>query len=409
MELPIPPSTLVRAREAAEALLPAFLEDLERLVSIDCGSYTKAGVDEVGRWVAAFLEATGARIETIPDATLGDTIVARIPGDPARPAVLMIGHLDTVFDPGTAAARPFRIDDAGIARGPGVTDMKGGLLTGLHAIRIARDLAAATGTPLGEIVVIANPDEEIGSPVSTPVIRRAAAEVDAALVLECGRANGDIVAQRKGILDLELRITGRAAHAGVEPEKGRSAILEAAHKVIALHALNGERPGVTVNAGVIRGGTRPNVVPADVLIQVDMRAVERDALVATEAAVRAIAASSTVPDTTCEVVEMGRHWPMERLERSGRLLDTAIAVAAGIGFHTKGASTGGASDANTTAGLGVPTLDGLGPVGGDDHSVAEWLDVASIAPRTAMVAGLLLAIAADPVAAGWRAERLARG
>jgi glutamate carboxypeptidase len=242
MDLPIPTSLLLRAREAADAAVPAFLADLERLVSIDCGSYTKAGVDEVGRWVAERLGATGASIETVPDATLGDTIVGRIPGDPARPTVLMIGHLDTVFDPGTAAARPFRIDADGMARGPGVTDMKGGLLTGLYALRIARDLAAAAATPLGTVIFIANPDEEIGSPVSAPVIRREAAGVDAALVLECGRANGDIVAQRKGILDVELRITGRAAHAGVEPEKGRSAILEAAHKVIALHALNGRLP-----------------------------------------------------------------------------------------------------------------------------------------------------------------------
>ena len=201
---------------------------------------------------------------------------------------------------------------------------------------------------------VANPDEEIGSPVSTPVISAHALTVDVALVMEGARANGDIVSSRKGIADFELRITGRAAHAGVEPEKGRSAVLEAAHKIVALHALNGRWPGVTVNAGVVRGGTRPNVVAAETIIQVDLRSVQRATLEAAEAAIRAIAAANTVPDTTCEVVVMGRFWPMEKLERSARLVDHAVAIAGGLGFPLRDAATGGASDANTIAGLGVP-------------------------------------------------------
>jgi glutamate carboxypeptidase len=383
-----------------EGALPAYLADLERLVNTDCGSYTKAGVDSVGRWTAEFLERLGARVERRPHETLGDTIVATFER-PARsgPRLLLIGHLDTVFDQGTAAERPFRIE-GGKAFGPGVTDMKSGLLAGLYAIEAVRD--ALGELPFEWLVFVANPDEEIGSPSSSPHIRAIAANVDACLVLECARANGDIVSARKGILDLRLTVHGQAAHAGVEPEKGRNAIVEAARLVRELQDLNGRWPGVTVNPGVISGGTRPNVVPERCTLEVDIRAVARDELEAAEAAIREIAASTIVPDTRVEVEEMGRHWPMEKLERSGRLVEHAQAVAKRLGFEVRDTLTGGASDANTTAGLGVPTIDGLGPIGGNDHSPAEYLDVDSIVPRTALLAGLLVAIARDPVIAGWR-------
>ena len=250
-----------------------------------------------------------------------------------------------------------------------------------------------------------NPDEEIGSPSSTPHIRALAAEVDVALVLECARANGDIVSARKGILDLRITVHGRAAHAGVEPEKGRSAVLEAARIVRDLDALNGRWPGVTVNVGVIAGGTRPNVVAERCTLEVDVRAIARDALEIAESEIRRIASATQVPDTTVEFEPMARWWPMEKLERSGRLVEHAQAVAAALGFEVNDASTGGASDANTTAGLGVPSLDGLGPIGGNDHSPAEYLEVNSIVPRTTLLAGLLLAIAADPEVIAWRATR----
>ena len=184
---------------------------------------------------------------------LGDLVVGRLEGD--GPRLLLIGHMDTVFDPGTAAERPYR-SEGRQAFGPGVTDMKAGLLAGLHAIAALQEAGERPA-----VTFVANPDEEIGSPFSSPVIRALAPDHDAVLVLECARANGDIVSARKGIADYHVTITGRAAHAGVEPEKGRSAILEAAHQVLALHALNGRWPTVTVNAGVIHGGTRPNVVP----------------------------------------------------------------------------------------------------------------------------------------------------
>jgi glutamate carboxypeptidase len=397
-------------RAAIDADVAAYLADLERLVNIDCGSYTPDGVDEVGRWVASFLEGIGAAVDVRPDPSgrFGSTVVGTFDGTPGGPRVLLIGHMDTVFEPGTAAERPFRIDD-GIAHGPGVTDMKSGLLTGLYALKA---ILAVGGVSLFErLTFIANPDEEIGSPSSTPHIRAAAADVDACLVLECARANGDIVSARKGILDTRMTVHGRAAHAGVEPEKGRSAILEAARIVRELHALNGRWEGVTVNVGKIAGGTRPNVVAERCDLEVDVRSTTADGLREAEAAVRAVAAGTEVPDTTVDVDVRVSWLPMEKLARSGRLADHAKAIARRLGFTVDDTATGGASDANTTSGMGVPTLDGLGPIGGNDHSPAEYLEVDSIVPRTALLAGLLLTIARDPEVLAWRSDdpRFGRG
>ena len=396
-------SEIEAIRSAVAADLPAFLADLKRLVNIDCGSYTRDGVDEVGRWVAGFLSELGADVEVRPDpaARLGSTVVGTFAGRPGTPRVVLIGHMDTVFDPGTAAERPFRITD-GIAHGPGVTDMKSGLLGGLYALKAICETAG--GLPFERLTFIANPDEEIGSPTSTPHIRELAADADACLVLECARANGDIVSARKGIIDARITVHGRAAHAGVEPEKGRNAILEAARIVGDLHSLNGRWPGVTMNVGVIRGGTRPNVVAERCELEVDVRAADAASLDAAESAVRDVIAATEVPDVTTELEVMAGWRPMEKLDRSGRLVEHAQAVARDLGFSVNDTSTGGASDANTTSGMGIPSLDGLGPIGGNDHSPAEYLEVDSIVPRTAMVAGLLLAIARDPEVLGWRAD-----
>src|SRR6476619_5885550 len=273
---PLPSVTEIEGlRAAISADLPAYLADLERLVNIDCGSYTPEGVDTVGRWVTAFLTELGAAFETRPD-----------------PA----GRLGaTVIGVGTVAERPFRAED-GVAYGPGVTDMKSGLLAGLYALKAIA--AERGGMPFARLVFIANPDEEIGSPTSSPHIAAIAADSEVALVLECARANGDIVSARKGILDLRIVVHGRAAHAGVEPEKGRSAILEAARIVRELHELNGRWPGVTVNVGRIAGGTRPNVVAERCDLDVDVRAVTRKALETAEAEIRRIAEATVIPDVT---------------------------------------------------------------------------------------------------------------
>jgi glutamate carboxypeptidase len=275
--------------------------------------------------------------------------------------------------------------------------MKGGLLTGLYALRVLRSTRGggepSDWLPFERLTFIANPDEEIGSPSSTAHIEEAARDATVAFVLESARDNGDIVSARKGIADMRMTISGRAAHAGVEPEKGRSATLEAAHKTVALHALNGRWEGVTVNVGAIHGGTRPNIVADRCEIHIDVRATSVHGLDEVQAAIRDIAETSTVPDTTA-ILERTAHWPpMEKTPATGALAELALSLAGRIGFELRDAATGGASDANTVSGMGVPTLDGLGPVGGADHAPGEYLEIDSIVPRTTLVAALLLATA----------------
>ncbi len=402
----VSPDQLDALATTVRAGFPRFLAELERLCNIDCGSYSPTGVNEVGTWVEGAFRDLGAEIDRRPDPSgrFGDTVIGTFRGRAgAGPRVLLIGHMDTVFADGTVADRPFSIE-GDIARGAGVTDMKGGLLAGIHALAALRALGGKgwTELPFERITYIANPDEEIGSPSSTPHIREAAADADLCLVLECARANGDFVSSRKGIADLRLTLHGRAAHAGVEPEKGRNAILAGARMVERIQALNGRWAGVTANVGVFQSGSRPNVVPDLANLEVDVRGVTRSELEAAVAAIQAIAADPGVPDVRVEITQMAGWQPMEKLERSGRLSDHVTAIAARLGFSTIDVGTGGASDANTTSGMGIPSIDGLGPIGGRDHSPDEYLEISSIVPRTTLLAALILAAGTDPVVAGWR-------
>ena len=379
--------SLSTLREAVARRFDRYLAELEELVNIDCGSYTPEGVNAVATHVEAELSRLGADVQRIAhepadgEAQLGDLVVGRLEG--TGPRLLLIGHMDTVFGLGTAAERPFR-RNGDRATGPGTSDMKGGLLAGLHAIGALRDTG---GTPA--ITFVANPDEEIGSPSSGHHIRALAAEQDAALVLECARANGDIVSARKGVADLVIEFHGRAAHAGVEPEKGRNAILAAARAVEQLHALNGKWEGVTVNAGVIAGGTRPNVIAAECRLEVDLRGATAQTFDQARSAATAIVASPAVRGVIADLCEAAMHRPMEASPAGKRLAQLAVSIAGELGFELHDAATGGASDANTTSAAGLPTLDGLGPVGGDDHSEDEWLDLSSVVPRTTLLAGLI--------------------
>ncbi len=385
-----------------DSALPSYLEDLERLVNVDCGTYNKAGVDEIGRWFAEQMTDLGAHVSVDCNDPLGDTVVGVLRGG-GRGQALVIGHFDTVFTDGTAAERPYSTAD-GKAFGPGVNDMKAGLLAGVYALRALRALATAAAgrsvpthewLPFARVTFVGNPDEEIGSPVSTPVIRGTAEKADTCFVLELACVNGDIVSARKGIADFRVQIEGRAAHAGVEPEKGRNAILEAAHKTLALTALNGRWPDVTVNVGVISGGTRPNVVAEHCELEIDLRAPSRTDMEAAEAEIMTICMTSTVADVVTTVNRRHRWWPMEKGDATTALALSAEALAERLGFELHDAATGGASDANTTSGMGVPTLDGLGPVGGADHAPGEYTEIDSIVPRTVLLAALLLTAARE--------------
>lgn len=390
---PILPRMGVAAIESAvEARLDSLIAALEEMVNIDSGSFGREGVNRVVDICERRFLDRGWRVDRIPHEPaggpqLGDLLIGRLPSD-GGPRTLMIGHTDTVFDDGTAERRPFSVD-GDVATGPGVSDMKSGLLSGFVAMETLQDL----GMPTGSVTYVCNPDEEIGSPFSGPHIKELAAVADVALVLESAREDGSVVSQRKGVVDFTIELTGRAAHAGVEPEKGRSALTEASRLVIALQDLNGRWPGVTVNVGTLRGGTRSNVVPESASMMIDVRSPEARTLDEVFAEVERIAGSPADPDV--KVTAVGRRWhkPMEKSEASQRLVDAARRVAAELGWELVDAATGGASDACTTAAAGVPTLDGLGPIGGGDHSPSEWTDLTSLVPRVSLLAGLIAEVA----------------
>jgi glutamate carboxypeptidase len=379
--------------KASAAREEAFLDALATMVNVDCGSYTPEGVNRIADLCEERFRSAGWDVERRShrprngEAQLGDLVIGRLEGAGGA-RILMIGHTDTVFDPGTAAERPFRIE-GNRAFGPGVSDMKGGLLTGFFAAEVLNELGV---DGFGRITYICNPDEEIGSIWSREAILEEVERSGAALVLEGARENGDIVSARKGVSDYRIEIRGRAAHAGVEPERGRSAILQAAHTTIALQALNGRWPGVTINVGTAHGGTRPNVVPESCVLEVDVRSPQEETFREAEAEVERIAREGTVPDVKIDVEGGAWHRPMEKKEGGAKLAASAKEVAAELGFELEDAATGGASDANTTSAAGVPTLDGLGPIGGDDHGPREWISVPSVVPRIALLAGLLARI-----------------
>ncbi|GAA4986526.1 M20 family metallopeptidase [Kitasatospora paranensis] len=378
----------------ARSRMPSYLADLAELVAVDSGSYSPDGVNRVADWFEHRLGRIGFTTERVPVGPVegrpcGDVLVGRLagtlPADRGGARILLVGHMDTVFEDGTAAARPFTLDGA-LAHGPGVSDDKGGLLAGLTAAELLVDQGL---TGFAELVVLATPDEEIGSPASRPVTERIAAGADFALGLECARENGDLVVERKGVADLRITVTGRAAHAGIEPERGANAALAAAHLVVELQALNGRWPGVTLNVGVVRAGTRVNIVCPEAELRVEVRATTTAGLGTAVDAIAAVAARTAVDGTTAQVEQVDLCPPMEFTPAAREMLRLARTVAAELAIDLDGASTGGVGDANLTSGLGIPTLDGLGPVGGADHSPEEWLDTAGAPGRIALLAGLV--------------------
>ena len=373
-----------------EGKLDAYLDDLRTLVSIDSGSYDKAGVDEVNDWLEERLKALGFSVERYPQTEFGDDLQATLRGK-GQGRILLLGHSDTVFPAGTAAERPMTIQGDKIL-GPGTCDMKAGLLTGIYALEALGEIGFDDYKSISYLCVS---DEEIGGERhSIPLIRSKARRADAVLTLEAARENGDIVSARKGVCWYMVEAFGKSAHAGVEPEKGRNAIVALAHHIIALDKLNGLKPGMTVNTGYIEGGSAPNIVPDYAKIRVDVRAFSKDDMREFEDTFREQIAKTVIPGVKVAFrAEEGSYCPpMERTPAVAELEKLAQKAARQLGFEVKGASTGGASDASFAAAEGTPVLDGLGPIGGLDHSPREYVELNSIMPRTALLAKLIMAI-----------------
>ncbi len=367
-----------------------ILQDLRALVSVDCGSLNKAGVDRVGAWVGERCAGWGWTVQRIPQIEYGDLWAVHLHGQ-GRGRILLLGHLDTVYPDGTAAARPVRFEGEKLL-GPGVCDMKGGLLVGLYALRA---LQQSGFSDFEQFTFFFNSEEEVSSPVSKPAYLAQAQAADAALVLEAARPNGDIVSARKGSGTYRLYVTGRSAHAGVEPEKGINAVVELSQRILALQSLNGIAAGITVNPTTVAGGTVSNSIPDSAWVDIDVRASDQDGAALAHRALLDLAGQPpSVPGAQVRLEGEFTFPPMERTPAVAFLAQLAKELAQALGFQVGEAFTGGASDASNIAALGVPVLDGLGPVGGMDHSPDEYILPASILPRTAMLAGLIRRILA---------------
>lgn len=362
-----------------------MLHLLEELVNIDSGSYNKAGVDRVGEILAGKFRSLGFSVQVQYQANLGCNVLAKLSG-PGREKILLIGHMDTVFDDGTAAARPFTIKE-GRAYGPGVDDMKSGLVSMLYALEA---LFAAGWKEFAEVTVVLNGDEEIGSFTSRELIEREALQADAAFVLEPGREDGSVVTGRKGVGSYELFITGAAAHAGVEPEKGISAIEELAHKVLALHGLTDFAAGTTINVGVVKGGTRSNVIAENAYAKIDVRVSTAAEAERIAARLEEVGAAAVLDGIKLKLLGDIERPPMVKSPGSEQLFSTVQDAGKLLGLTVRDTFTGGGSDGNFIAALGTPVVDAMGPVGGQGHSDREFTEIATLPERCKLLALTLL-------------------
>jgi glutamate carboxypeptidase len=364
----------------------AMLALLREVVNIDSGSYDKAGVDAVGqRFIDFFAEHGLVTVREAHD-RFGDAIHVRLDDTRAneKPIVLM-GHRDTVFPKGEAARRPFCIDN-GRAYGPGVSDMKGGLVINAFVLAAFKRFGGAPA-PLAGLITS---DEEIASPSSRPIIERVARQARCVFNSEPGRPTGAVVTGRKGGVFLGVEVTGRAAHSGGNFEKGISAIGELAHKVVAMHALTDLNRGITVNVGTIRGGQSVNTTAPHAEGQIDLRYVAPADRATALSALQAIVDRTTVAGATAKLEIRGEFLPLNATPASEELLATYCAAAADAGLQVEGEFTGGCADSGFTAAVGCPTLCATGPIGGNAHTPEEYMDVESLVPRAQALALAIL-------------------
>jgi glutamate carboxypeptidase len=380
-----------------EPRLNRYIDELSALCAIESPSGHLPGLAQMADWASAWAAERGWAVAVAPDAVAGDSLIVTVAGgasDGAR--LLLAAHMDTVYPVGIAAAQPLR-REGDMLLAPGVADNKSGLLSGLYAIAALED-AGLLG-PCRAISMVCGSDEESHMRASGALLRELAPAHDAGFVLEAGRANGNIVVARKGIGAWTLEVAGRAAHAGVEPWKGANAIAALAQQIVALQALNGMRPGVSLNVGVVSGGTVINVVPESARAEFEARVVHPEDMEPLVEAVERVAATPYVPGTTATLTGGWRIAPMARTPAIVALATLADTCAQELGFTVAATATGGASYANILAEAGLPVLDGLGPIGGRVHSPGEYLDAESIVPRTAFLALLLLRYAERHVTA----------
>ena len=385
-----------RLLAAAQAARPAQLKLLESVVNIDSGT----GDVEGGRKVAAVLiprlKALGATIETVPAELPGlpDNIVATVTGT-GKARILMIGHIDTVFPPGTVAKWPFRVD-GDIAHGPGVGDEKGGVVEGLTALQILHDFGFKD---FAKITLLIETSEERGSPGTRQLIDRLIGAHDVELNLEPGDSPDMITVWRKGSTALTIDVAGKAAHAGVAPQDGHNAAVELVHQLgllglppapgaTSVFPVSGD--GLTVNLTLMAAGTRNNIIPDHASATFSVRVRDAADTDKVEARMKANAANIAVPGTSVTIHREGNYPPLSNNPGTDALAARATAIYAGLGRTLAKGGNGGASESALAAAKGVPALDGLGPVGGKFHSDGEYIDLTTVTPRLYLLTELLM-------------------
>ncbi|MDB5693979.1 MAG: glutamate carboxypeptidase [Alphaproteobacteria bacterium] len=378
---------------AAEALRAAQIRTLEEAVDIDSGTGDVAGGRKVAALLVPRLQALGMDVETVPAEAPGlpENIVATLKGN-GRGRILMIGHIDTVFGPGTVAQRPFRIlGDR--ATGPGVSDEKGGVIQGLYALQILHDLGFRD---FGQIAFLIETSEERGSPGTQALIRRLVGQADVELNLEPGDPPDVLTIWRKGSATFHIEVRGRAAHAGVAPQDGRNAAVELIHQIHAADVFPKSGEGLTANLTLMNAGSRENIIPENASAAINVRVRDKADFDRVEQKLQANARQTEVPDTNVTVSRTPAFPPLASNPGTDALAARAEAIYAGLGRKIGRGGNGGASESALASEAGVPALDGLGPVGGGFHSDKEYLDLTTVTPRLYLLAELLIDLGRNP-------------
>ncbi|MFA9216402.1 MAG: glutamate carboxypeptidase [Sphingomonadaceae bacterium] len=373
-------------QRAAEAK-PEVIALLGRLVNIDSGTGSEKGLDAVSAIVAGELKKLGMKVELVSaaPAAVGHNLVATLTGS-GRAKILLLAHMDTVFADGSAAARPFRID-GNRAYGPGVTDDKGGIVTAIYALRL---LQQQKFTDFAQITLMINSNEETFSKGSRGLIESLAAQHDATLSLEPGRAADGLVVWRKGTAELAIEVKGKASHAGAAPEAGRNAAMEAAHQMLQMAPLGDSSKLTTVNFTVFNSGDRVNVIPSAALVRGDMRARQPDEFDRVEKEMARLASNKLIPDTAVKATLTRGMPPMPPSASTEALAARAQAIYGELGLKLTMEGSGGAGDANFIAATGRPVLDGFGIAGGNYHADDEYVELNTIAPRLYLLTRMMI-------------------
>ena len=368
-----------------QAYQDEMLARLAMLVNIDSGTGQVAGVNRIIEYLQQWMTELGFEVMLHPSEGFGNNLVAHIRGK-GTARIVLVGHIDTVYTQGAVQTQPFRREDD-IVYGPGVIDMKSGIIMCIYALRV---LLEERFDQFGELYVVFNNDEEIGSTGSAPLLRDIAKLVDVGLVLESSRSANIVTKARKGADKYILEVSGVSAHSGAEPQKGRSAVVELAHKIIAINNISTLFYGVTCNVTRISSSEQLNMVPDMARCHISIRAFDERGLDMAADALQQIVGGNSVPDTKSRLIRMPGRRPYQPTPAMLDLLAMAQIEGNSLGLSIVGEGKGGVSDANTLMAAGIPTLDSLGPIGGGMHNLdREYLRIDSIALRGALLAGLV--------------------